>query len=432
MSLRPVFAAALLAVVAPAADAQDATPPEPASEPSSSRIRVVVDCDFCDDDYLRVETPWVTFVRDRAVSDVYLLITRLDTGSGGQQYTLLSLGQNGYDMRRDSIVFDTPPNATDDARRVELVRQIQLALVPYAVHTSAAGTLEVVSTMPSDGEDEPVLIDDPWNAWVFEVGGSTEASAERSQSELELRGDVSAQRITPELKLGLSAHVNFDRSRFQLDDGDGKVSSTQKDYHGGAVAVASLSDHWGAGAEASASSSTYDNTQLAVRAAPAIEYSLFPYDEATRRQLVFQYSVGVSLFQYREETIFDRTREVRPTHALVVGYDVQQPWGSAETTLQASSYLDNTAQNRMDIDADWEIRLMQGLDLEFGGRAALIHDQIGIPKRDATPEEILLQRRALGTSYRYNMRVGLNFTFGSIFNSVVNPRFGTGPGDILN
>ena len=52
-------------------------------------------------------------------------------------------------------------------------------------------------------------------------------------------------------------------------------------------------------------------------------------------------------------------------------------------------------------------------------------------KRDATPEEILLERRALLTNYRYGAFVGISYTFGSIFNSVVNPRFGTGPGSIL-
>jgi hypothetical protein len=35
---------------------------------------------------------------------------------------------------------------------------------------------------------------------------------------------------------------------------------------------------------------------------------------------------------------------------------------------------------------------------------------------------VLTQQRALQTSYQYNAFVGLSYTFGSIFNSVVNPR----------
>jgi hypothetical protein len=197
------------------------------------------------------------------------------------------------------------------------------------------------------------------------------------------------------------------------------------------VLVRSLGPHWGAGAQAAASSSTFQNTQLVLRLAPAVEYSVWPYAEATRRQLTVQYSVGISDFRYREETIFDRLAETRPTQALVVGYDTEQPWGSADAELEAASFLDNARQHRLEFDASVDLRLVRGLVLQVGGNAQLIRDQLAIVKRNATPEEILLQRRALLTDYRYRAYVGVRYTFGSIFSSVVNPRFGTGPGQIL-
>ncbi len=57
------------------------------------------------------------------------------------------------------------------------------------------------------------------------------------------------------------------------------------------------------------------------------------------------------------------------------------------------------------------------------GSIARIKDQIFLPKEGATDEEILVRRRALGTDYRYFMNVSLSYTFGSIFNNIVNPRF---------
>ena len=45
---------------------------------------------------------------------------------------------------------------------------------------------------------------------------------------------------------------------------------------------------------------------------------------------------------------------------------------------------------------------------------------------DATVEEILLSRRQLQTDYTYSTSVSLSYTFGSIFNNVVNPRLGGG------
>jgi hypothetical protein len=402
---------------------------------SDEAVRVFLDCDFCDSDYLRVETPWVAFVRDRAVADVHLLLTSQSTGGGGEQYTMLVLGQRAWAGRRDTVVFSTPPNTTDDAERAEITRNVQLALVPFAIRTSAGRGLRVAPPRRSGDDDDRPAGPDKWKAWVFEIGGDAELEKEERQSDVRFSGDFEAQRITAALKLGIEAGGEFQRSRFKLDEEDEEegepLTRTRERYSGGAVVVKSLGRKWGLGAELAVSSSTFENTELAARMAPAIEYTYWPYEESTRRQLTFQYSVGVSMFRYREETIFDRIRETRPTHAFVVGYDVQQPWGSADATLEAASYLDNRSQYRIVLDAEWSLRITSGLELEFGGSASRIRDQLSIPKRDATDDEILLELRALQTDYRYDARIGLSYTFGSIFNPVVNPRFGTGPGSIL-
>jgi hypothetical protein len=394
-------------------------------------IRVFLDCNFCDFNYLQVETPWVAFVRDRADADVHLLLTSIETGGGGERYDLEVLPA-ANPARRDTIVFQTQPSATDDARRAEITRNIQLGLAPYALRTEAGRTLRIMTARRDDDlQDRPRNTRDPWKAWVFEVSGGSSLEKEEHQSEAQFEGSLQGRRVTSRLKIGFDGNAEFQRSRFDLDDEDSTITSTFENYDGGAVVVHSIGRKWGLGAQVSASSSTFRNTEFALRGAPALEYSLWPYEEATRRQLVFQYSVGLSSFTYREETIFDRTSEVRPNHTFVVGYDVRQPWGSANASLEAAAYLDDLTQNRLELDAEWELRLFRGMELEFGGSVERIRDQLSIPKRDATPEEILLERRALATDYRYDVRVGLSYTFGSIFSPVVNPRFGNGPGQIL-
>jgi hypothetical protein len=394
-------------------------------------VRVFLDCEFCDLNYLQVETPWVAFVRDRTAGDVHLLLTRIETGGGGQRYDLEVLPA-ANPSRRDTLIFQTPPNATEDARRAEIARNIQLALVPYALRTEAGRSLRLAPVKrDEDDEDRPRTGRDPWKAWVFEVSGGSSLQKEQRQSEAQFEGSLEGRRVTSLLKLGFEANAEFQRSRFDLDDEDSTITSTFENYDGGAVIVHSIARKWGLGAEVSASSSTFRNTRFAIRAAPAIEYSLWPYEVATRRQLVFQYSVGISSFKYREETIFDKISEVRPNHTFVIGYDVRQPWGSANASLEAAAYLDDMQQNRIELDAEWNLRLFRGMELEFGGSIERIRDQLSIPKRDATPEEILLERRALATDYRYDVRIGFSYTFGSIFSPVVNPRFGSGPGSIL-
>jgi hypothetical protein len=61
--------------------------------------------------------------------------------------------------------------------------------------------------------------------------------------------------------------------------------------------------------------------------------------------------------------------------------------------------------------------------VSVGGGYEWIHDQVYLPKGNRDQADVLLRRRALLTGYEYNARVGLTYTFGSIFNNVVNPRF---------
>jgi hypothetical protein len=68
-------------------------------------------------------------------------------------------------------------------------------------------------------------------------------------------------------------------------------------------------------------------------------------------------------------------------------------------------------------------RLFKGFSLSLFSSIGLVHDQLYLPKGAATDEEILLQRRQLETSYRYYAGVSLTYSFGSIFNNIVNPRF---------
>ncbi len=53
-----------------------------------------------------------------------------------------------------------------------------------------------------------------------------------------------------------------------------------------------------------------------------------------------------------------------------------------------------------------------------------IRDQFYLEKADASEEEILLRLRQLATGYSYSARISLTYSFGSLSNATVNPRFG--------
>ncbi len=69
------------------------------------------------------------------------------------------------------------------------------------------------------------------------------------------------------------------------------------------------------------------------------------------------------------------------------------------------------------------MRLVRGLQFNANGRVLRTKDQIFLPRESAADEEVLLQRRELGTDYRFSASLSLSYTFGSMFNNVVNPRF---------
>jgi hypothetical protein len=103
---------------------------------------------------------------------------------------------------------------------------------------------------------------------------------------------------------------------------------------------------------------------------------------------------------------------------------MQQPWGSTSVTLSGSQYLHDLAKNNFSISANSSIRIYEGLSLTVYGGYSAVHDQLALAKTSLTPEEVYQQRRELEKTYSYWGSFGLSYTFGSIFNNIVNARFG--------
>lgn len=68
--------------------------------------------------------------------------------------------------------------------------------------------------------------------------------------------------------------------------------STSNSRNVEATVVWSWAPHWSAGIQASSSSATLVNQDLTVRAGPAVEFSVYPCTESTRRQITALYRIG--------------------------------------------------------------------------------------------------------------------------------------------
>jgi hypothetical protein len=388
-----------------------------------SAPNVFIDCDRCDIDYIREEITYVNYVWDRQNADVHVLMTRQRAGGGGREYSINFIGLREYAAISDTITFATDQNMTDDEVRQRLVKNLHIGLLRYVQRSPVADhiTLSVLSDFTQRE------VEDRWNYWVFEVGLRTGFEGEESQLESDIFGDVSAEHTTPELKLSFSAFGFLRRDQFTYfsdDAGQDVTTVSRRDRWGtSAEYIKSISAHWSYALFGELNSSTFSNIKREWTAAPGIEYNIFPYAESTRREIRTQVRVGYQHNDYFEETIFLKTSEGFPQATLLTVAQFTQPWGSTELTLEGAAFLDDFSKNHVELDAEIEIRLIKGLSLEINGRYSLINDQVSLRASEFTQEEILTGQVERATNYRYDIRAGFSYAFGSIYNNIVNPRF---------
>lgn len=397
--------------------------------PEDSLLRVFLDCErrTCDFDHFRREVSFVNYVRDRADAQLHVLVTSQETAAGGEAYQMYFMGLEERAGQQDTLRYVSQESDTDEEERNGLTQTFKLGLVRYAAPTSAGPLLDIRYSAPAQARRQATTETDPWNLWVFSLRGGAEFDGESRQSSQAFDGSFSASRTTEELKIDISSFGQFEEEEFELSGGEALVSTSRNINHEGLI-VWSLGPHWSAGARASALTSTRVNQDLTLRAAPAVQYSIFPYAESTRRQITFLYSLGVAAFDYEEVTLFDKAKESHAEQRMEIAAEFQQPWGDINSGLEASMFLHDPSLHRIDLFARVEYRIVRGLNLDLEGSVARVKDQIYVSGEDVPDEEILLERRQLGTDFEYELELGFRFTFGSVFNNVVNPRMGSNRG----
>lgn len=421
-----VGAALVLAtVLPPSLAARQEAPGSAAGE----ALRVFLDCNtFCDSDHLRREITYVNWMRDRQDADVHLLITSQSTGGGGQQYDLKYIGLKAFLGSDDEIRFSTSQSDTDDDVRRQLSQRISLGLARYVARGPLAGRLTVTYQAPTGAAASTQKPHDPWNLWVFTVGVNGNLSGESQNKSNSFSGSLSARRVTETWKFRGSFRGSRRHTEYTLTDGSVFKNNTSN-YNLSTLLVRSLGEHWSLGVDAGAMRSTVENLDVYTRVAPGIEFDVFPYQESSKRQFVFVYSLGIAHANYRDTTIFNRLKETRPFHSLTAALEATQPWGSVNASLTGFNYLDDWSKNRLSVSAGGRIRIVRGLEFELYGSYSRVRDQLSLQKAGISDEDVLLRLKQLKTSYFYRVYTGLRFTFGSKFNNIVNPRFTSGGGN---
>ncbi len=382
---------------------------------------VFIDCQVYDIGILQNQVKFVNHVQSLSEAQVLVLITAQETESGDTQYTFSFKGQGNFQGDDDTLKYLA--KAGDNIRQ-GMSNTLKLGLMRYVGKTPIAKevSIQLMDTV------KPTDVEDKWNFWVFNMGVNSFLNGQSRTKSGNFFGNISASRVTEELKVRLSLRASHNKNTFTFGDTD--IESIRNSMGFDGLLVKSISDHWSVGAYVEAASSTYGNTKYAISAAPAVEFNLFPYSETTKRELRFLYRLNFNSVNYREETIYEKIKENLWGQSLSAILEVKQKWGNLNASLTGSHYFHDFSKNRLRFNADISLRIIKGLNFNIDGSYSIIHDQLSLPRGGATLDEILLRQKELATTYNYGFSVGLSYTFGSIRSKVVNPRFGSGGGGI--
>jgi hypothetical protein len=390
-----------------------------------SAVKIFLDCHECDMNYIRREIPFINYVRDVREAQVYILETRQNAGSGGDQYTFTFQGQGEFKGMNDTLVYTSNPDQTSTIIREKRAKMLKMGLMRYVARTPLIDEIEINHN--AELEQEEVV--DRWNNWVFELSTEPQFESEEASKRLELRNSINISKVTPDIKLEIEMDQFYNKEKFiENANTDSAISNTYvtNERFMNMLLVKSLGDHWSAGFKSNLGSSTVENYSFRANFLPSVEYDIFPYSESTHRQLRIMYSVGYQYNKYIDSTIYYKVNENLSLQMINIAFQVQKKWGSVNLALVGSNYFHDFSKNRIELLSSVRLRIFKGLSLQIDGGVAHLNDQLNLKKGDISDAERLLRLRELATKYLIAGGIEITYTFGSIYNNVVNPRFNSG------
>lgn len=388
---------------------------------AQSRLNLFIDCE-CNKTVIKQEINYVNHALDPANAQVNLFIVTNYLSNGGRVFNLNFKGQ--HELEGNQLSFKVPIAPVMTGREIDehLTKRIQLGLAGFLAGTAYAALADVQVNLSEEkaveADDAPA---DNWNSWIFETFARFNTTKESQRGRTDLRLGFEADRTTPDLRLRFQPNFFYRSQTVTQSDGT-TLTSLRQDAWANASAVRSISDHWSVGFFTSGTSSTFRNINYGVSISPAIEYNFFNYNEVPFKEFTVAYQLGWTHNNYSEETVFFKTEESLVRQELNADLRLRQRWGNIFAGLSGGNYMHDLSKNRLSMSVQADVRLIKGLSFNVGGSYELINDQISLPRGEASVEDILLGQSQLATNFETDLSFGLKYTFGSLYNNVVNTR----------
>ena len=381
-------------------------------------LRVFLDGASESENYIKVKLWYIDYVRDRKQSQVHIIINSQPTASGGLQYSIRFLGHEKFENKNDTLQYTAKVENSNRENRDELTNVITMGLMPYLASNGQQ------KYMAFDYTDKTKLVEqsvDKYKNWVYTATANTFLSGDKISEVLSADGSFSAARITDKWKTRLTAGLSYGSNNYETTTYNFTGKTVIKNLKG--LIVKSIDDHWSIGLEPAFYASTFSNVRSQFSIAPGIEYDVFPYSESVNDLFTFKYRLQPLYNTYIDNTVFNKNNEFLLNQIVDVTYTHIAPWGNISSTLTGSDYLNHAKAYRLDLVNQVNFRVAKGLFFNITGNASLINNQLSLSSVSLTPEQIILKQRETLTNFSYSMQIGVRYTFGSIFNNIVNPRY---------
>jgi hypothetical protein len=386
----------------------------------TDQLSIFLDCNVCDSEYLRQNLGNTQFVRDQYLGDVHVFVVTQRNGAGGRSYEMQFIGKEEFEAINYKLNFSTDANMTRDEVRQRVLKNLKLGLVRFWIEKGTVDDVTVSVPIPEEEKDE-VEDDDPWNYWLFQVGAGGFFDGQEQSRFSNINISASARRVTEKNKFRIRARFSESRNVFEFEGEEIVGINDRKSLN--VSDILSINDHWSYGFFGSLSSSTFNNTDLAWTFRPALEYSFFDYVDSAKKQLTISYRNGIRFNDYTEITLFNKTEEYLWEHGVQLGGRINQEWGNINGEVSYNQFLNDTSLYSINFFLGTRIRLFKGFNFNISGSYSITRNQINLPGGGLSLEELLLQQQQLQSGYNYFVNVGFSYSFGSIYNTIVNPRF---------
>ena len=387
-------------------------------EGNSGKLRVNLDCNFCDNDFIRQQLDYVDYVRDQGTADIHIFFTRNSSGSGGYVYDISFFGKNDFEESFFKLVFETNKLDSKDEIRQTIVGNVSAGLVPFLYNRQPGYTVLASSTVKTEFDNLSTSESiDPWRNWVFEIYGSGDFEWESQQKEIEYEYGLEVDRVTANYRINQDFSYSTNKKTIQ----DTIIIKVTVSEYSGRI-VKSISEYWSAGLFSTMESNSYRNIDLLNSTEAAIEFNVFPWSVLSVKQFTFNYRAGYLYQDYVVESIYGKERDFVPIHSLGTEVIFNKPWGSIDSELELSQFINNPERMRLEFEFDVNVRLLKGLSARISAEYSIVRDQINLAKGEASIEDIISRQREIATDFDAEFSVGLSYTFGSMYNSIVNQR----------